>query len=103
MTDVTSPSREELRKRLDDMFDDFGHDVVNETAPRRALNGKLVNAVMSLIDAREAGIRAEAENKLKPDLAWCLGKLRGLGHPNEQMEKRYDLATERLDKQGEKQ
>lgn len=31
----------------------------------------------------------EAKYSVIPDLAWCLGKLRGLGHPNDAMEKRY--------------
>lgn len=29
------------------------------------------------------------------DLAWCVGKLRGLGHPNEAIEKRWQLSGER--------
>lgn len=47
--------------------------------------------VVELFDAYT--IEAEKRAELKPlaDLAWCLGKLRGLGHPNEQMEKRWKL------------
>ena len=36
-------------------------------------------------------VKEEAKLTPHPDLAWCLGKLRGLGHPNEVMEKRWNI------------
>jgi hypothetical protein len=33
----------------------------------------------------------EAQYLTRSDLNWCLGKLRGLGYPAEQLEKQYDF------------
>lgn len=39
----------------------------------------------------------QREALLKSDLAWCLGKLRGLGHPAEKIEARHQLSTNNKD------
>jgi hypothetical protein len=48
---------------------------------------KDVDKLLALFDSQ----READQLKAVPDLAWCLGKLRGLGHPNEAMEKRWNL------------
>jgi hypothetical protein len=49
----------------------------------------LIDQAMQLIKQDREAAKLQAI----PDLAWCLGKLRGLGHPNEAMEKRWKLVN----------
>lgn len=59
--------------------------------------------LMQLVQAHTAAQVEEAKSQGKllvgADLAWCLGKLRGLGHPNEAMERRNGLTPSQTSKE----
>lgn len=50
-----------------------------------------INEIMAAAQAeRDAAVQEAA--LVNADLAWCLGKLRGLGNPAEHLEQKYQLA-----------
>lgn len=56
------------------------------TANSGVMPKRIAEAKAALIAWRDADIAM-----LRADLAWCLGKLRGLGYPAEHLEKQYAM------------
>lgn len=52
---------------------------------------KLLRTLTTYFDSRMQGAVNEATVRTVADLAECLGVLRGLGHPNETLEAKYEL------------
>lgn len=85
-------SKDELRSKLKYTYIDYGMALV--------VSGHQLDKYLDEAMALIATDKRNSEALLKSDLAWCLGKLRGLGHPAEHLEDKYQLhPTEPINKE----
>ena len=82
-------NREELIEQLQQRFNIQQGKKMPDTA-EEFLEG-LADFILALVGEEKALVES--------DLAWCLGKLRGMGSPNEKLERQYGFTAH---KDGEK-